>query len=506
MIGRSITSLVSDEDGSTVFSLFWTLILMVLAGVAIDPVNAWRHYQFLKQTADVSAHSAIVALADGADQTAIRDAVSRMVDANLDAEHAGSVLGDPDADIEFLSFDPRSNTAVAANGGPANAVRVRLQHSARQGNIVPFTFLRLVTMFSDEDGPQGWEMAVDGVAAWSPTARCRGADMIHSGGEIHLSANNSFASAYCVHAQGGVWMPQNNSFAPGSSVSMPDLTDCKNKCTDKANPGTSQAANEMNLPVPDLDLAIDRLEDAFAFEGRSPEKTAFFEGKSGLGTLLSLAEIGYPITALTRGAVVHLSRDDFQLLPIIPSGLVYDVSCDGRIASIARAMKGNNNGHNGNGTLSSVLGGGGRSLSLNSANAGSLRDIALITDCEIALGNKVDVAGSLLVSTASGLDASAQASVGAGIGSCNPKDRTTVLVRGDIHIPGGFSGSNVSFMTAGDLHMSGGGNGGTHYGVSMIAEGDIHVSAGHDFVACAIDPALQPQTLMIRHIEPSVIR
>lgn len=495
----------SDEDGSTVFSLFWTLVLMALAGLAVDPVNAWRHKQFLKQTADVSAHAAVVALATGVDPVGIRSAARRAVYANLDADRVGEVLADPERDIELLSYDPATNTARSATGGPANAALVRLQHSKAQDNVIPFTFLRVASLFSDGDGLAGWEVTAEGVAAQVPTTRCKGADMLLAGGTLHLSANNSFAAGYCVHAQENVWMPQNNSFASGASVSMPNLTDCKNKCDDKSNPGAGQASNEMNLPVPKLGQLIDRLEDAFVFEARSPEKTAFFDGKSGLGSLLPLAEIGYPVTALTRGAVVHLSRDDFQLLPVIPSGLVYDVACDGRIASLGRATQGKGGGKN-KPSLPNPANGSGSSVSLDSVNAGSLRDIALVTDCEIELGNKVDISGSLLVSTRSGLKASSQSRIGAPAGNCDPRDRTTVLVRGDIHIPGGFSGSNTSFLTAGSLHMSGAGNSGHHHGVSMMAQGDVHITAGHDFVACKTEPALQPQALMIRHVEPRLVR
>lgn len=495
----------ANEEGSTVFSLFWTLVLMVLAGVAVDPVNAWRHKQFLKQTADVSAHAAVVALAQNSSSNEIRDAAKRTVEANLDAARVGKVLADHDRDIEFLSYNPHANTASASTGGAANAVLVRLQRSKEQGNAVPFTFLRLATLFSKDESLPGWEMAVDGVAARVPTTRCRGADMLLAGGELHLSANNTFASGYCVHAQDRVWMPQNNTFALGSSVSMPDLADCRNKCNDKANPGSTQAANEMNLPVPGVDLLIDRLEDAFVFEAQSPEKTAFFTGKSGLGSLLPLAEIGYAVNTLTRGAVVHLSRDDFQLLPVIPAGLVYDVSCDGRIASLGRAIQGKGDGKN-KPSLPNPVNGSGKNVSLDAVNAASLRDIALVTDCEISLGNKVDISGSLLVSTRSGLSASSQSQIGASPGNCDPGDRTTILVRGDIHIPGSFNGSNTSFLTAGNLHMAGGGGGGKHHGVSMMAQGDIHVSAGHDFVACATEPALQPQALMIRHVEPKIVR
>ncbi|MGX9856925.1 hypothetical protein ACR03S_15995 (plasmid) [Limimaricola variabilis] len=505
MIARFIAGLWVDEDGSTIFSLFWTLVLMVLAGVAIDPVNAWRSKQFLKQTADVSAHAAVVALATGSEPTEMQNAVRRTVAVNLDADRVGEVLADPGRDIELLIYDPRSNTASPSNGGPANAALVRLRRSKEQDNAVPFTFLRVMTLFSDSEGMPGWEMTVEGVAAWVPTTRCRGSDMLIAGGEFHLSANNTFAAGYCVHAQDNVWMPQNNTFAPGSSVSMPDLADCKDKCKDKSNPGATQASNEMNLPVPELNLLIDRLEDAFIFEAQSPEKAAFFHGKSGLGSLLPLAEIGYPVNRLTLGAVVHLSRDDFQLLPVIPAGLVYDVSCDGRIAPLGRATQGKGGGKN-KPSLPNPVNGSGKTVSLDAVNAASLRDIALITDCGISLGNKVDIAGSLLVSTGAGLSASSQSQIGASSGNCAPQDRTTVLVRGDIHIPGSFSGSNTSFMTTGDLHMAGGGNGGTHHGVSMMAQGDVHVSAGHDFVACATESVLQPQALMIRHVEPVIVR
>ncbi len=486
---RTIRAFWTDETGTAPLYLFWFLVIMILSGLAVDPANAWRHRQFLKQTADVSAHAAAVAMSGGATTSEVRAAAANSVAINLDAEWVGNVLVDPMQDVQLLSFDPDTNTAQPANGGPANAISVRLRRDEAEGNAVALTFLRAASLFvPDEARLKDWDITVQSVTAWVPTMRCTDADMIQAGGDLDTSSNR-FGSGYCVHSQQSVWMPQSNIFDPGSSISMPNLTDCNGKCTDAANPGSGSAANEMNMPTPDVDGLIDRLKTAFVDELISPEKTEFFANKGVLGNVLPLQQIGYPVLGLLKGSVVRLAKQDFARLPIIPGGLVYHVACDGSIPKLPGPGGG---------------GGNNKSLKLDSVNAAPLRDVAIITDCAFSADSGVDISRTLLVSTSAGLNTTGQAKFGAAAGNCTPADRTLIVTRGNITIPGSFGGSNITFMTAGNFGMAGAGSNGRHHGVGIVASGDLHLSAGHEFVACNTDSALQPSALMIRHVEPVI--
>lgn len=481
--------LLEDQaGGGTVFSLFAFLALLLIGSLAVDSSNAWRSYQQLKQTADIASHAGAVALADGALGSAAQTQAIDAVQWNMPSAIYGTLFENASTDVYLLSYDPDDNS-VSSTGAP-NAVAVVVHRNDATGNAVKTFFMNLVSFVDGGDERRAFDINVRSISALTSTRRCSSADGIYARDQVTLTSSNFIGAGYCVHSQSDVWLPQQNIFEPGAGLSMPDLDNCRNKCTDSANPGSEAAAFERNLLMRDMNTWITEVAETFSDRFFShPERDEFFASKSlDVPALPALEAVGIDTGALTKGAVVQIGQSDFESLTEIPGGLVYDVSCSA-----------NGNGPNAR-------------LTIDSANGGdALSDVVIVTNCSLEFGSAASVSGSLLISTKQGSSATVTASSGAFIGeasnSCGTGDKSLIMALGDMQVPADFAGSNVAFLVDGDIHLSASSSSGNidHHGVSLHASGEIHVAANHTFNSCAEPPSgLLPELLVIRHVEPTV--
>jgi hypothetical protein len=465
---------LAREDGAgTMFALFLFMVIVVMSGIALDGSNAWRNGTHLNASADAASHAGAVALANGGGVTEVRTLAQAAAQANMPVERYGSVVADALEDIQLMHFD--TTTRTLSTTGSQNAVVVTLRQSSENLNPVRTYYLRLM-------GVNSWDVFGESIAIYEASAECNNTDGIYADDEISLSSQNSVGSGFCVHSQHAVWLPQQNSFGDGSVVSMPNLTDCKSKCNETANPGINPMA--INMILPDFGQYIMDMHDDFLVPYGTPGiKQTWFAGKNISSIDLALFD-GVGVKKLPQasevGSVVDLTWDQFHAMPELPAGLVYRVDCK-------------NNGNSGK-----------TQLTFNSTT-GKMRNAALVTDCSLSFADGAYVLGSLVITTRDQSTATVTAGSSVTIADptqqCNNADRTTVMSMSKVSAPAEFVMSNITLVADDDVAIASATSSGTvSRGLSIYASGKVSMSSQHSLQVCGGTNLLAPEGKVIRHV------
>ncbi|WP_145111204.1 TadE/TadG family type IV pilus assembly protein [Cereibacter sediminicola] len=493
---KSVTRdfLASQAGNTTALSLFGIAICCMIGGLAIDPSNAFSQKERLNLAADAAAQVGIVALSSGESPADVRAKVLTSIEQNAPLSKVGRTTNELN-DIQFVRFDPSSRSLTS---GSANAVKVTLHRDESVSNPVRATLLRLA-------GVEHFEVRAVSVAHYGQPGRCDSSDGIYGKGQVTLTSGNWIGPRYCVHSQTAVWLPQQNTFAPSSGVSMPNLAACKGKCVDSANPGIEAAVFQMNLNLPKVSDHIASVTQTMLSSEASPLKTAFFANKTLAADLapLTTAKI---ITksqekALVKGSVVTPTPSQFNDLMYntggkLPGGLVYHVDCRDK----------------GNGPTTSISIGGSanRKNSALPPNATEVvRDVALVTDCAIDVGQYARIDNSLIVTTrlssSSVLNTDEGAVVGDPLKNCDLNRKVYILTMSGISVNSNFTASNVALVVNGDINVAANSSSTEveHRGTSMHAEGSIQIPSSHTFNACSEDTSgLLPNLRTFKFVMP----
>ena len=466
--------LKSDEDGSaTAWNLTWFAIFGAGAGLAIDVSNARQVKEHLQVAAEIASHAGSVVLANGGSVEDARAAAVNSISINVPSSVYGYVVASETSDLYTANWDPE--TATYTSSGVSSAFQVQLHRDSSTANPVGTFLLKFV-------GFDEWQFGASGAAVHTDVQRCESSEGIFAQGDIGLGSQNTFAAGHCVHGAGLVSMQVDNTFDSGAFISMPNLEDCGNKCTDNSfNPGIVAAAHEANYLTPDITAWIGKVEASFTDPMASTAiRDDFYDGKNLDYDLSPLDDpsLGIDTSLLSIGDVVNLTKMQFDGLANVPEGLTYNISCPST-----------GNPHN-------------RKLEFNNA---SLRDVAIITNCYFDFGSSSDILGTVLLSSSTtGISESAGAKIGAQNGSCLAEDRVTVLSYEDFNVAAKFVASNVTFIIDGDVHLASGGSGtSNHYGVAIHTSGNVDLTTQHTFNSCgAGTTAMDPTLEVIRQIEP----
>jgi hypothetical protein len=286
----------------------------------------------------------------------------------------------------------------------------------------------------------------------------------------------------CIRSEERVWLPQQNRFRSGSLVTMPDLADRKDKCTDEANPGI--VARETHMMLPDMPSWIQRTYDAFSDPFEESDLEARFFDTRRLGDLTPLIDAGLvdPENLPSKGDMLTLTKDAFESVPALPSGLIYTVSCKK----------------------------GGQHAILNlDALHGQMDDAVLLTpDCSIHFGDGARATGAPIVTMRERNNATVTAGSSVVVAdptkSCIASERTIVMSVGKVSVPAEFVMSNVTLVTADDVDIASATPSGiSSEGLSIYAKGRVSISSQHEFRVCG-NPAsdLVPQGTMLRLVPP----
>lgn len=469
-----------SEDGSiSVFMVLTFTICVAIIGLAIDVSNLFRQKEQLVLAADAAAQAAIVALSEKKSTTEVQQAAIAAAQTNAPTSKVGTVMRGVE-DVELVRYDPPTRTIVS---GTPNAVRVTLRRDDLVANPVQTAFLRLV-------GFDDFTFTVSSVAFYGQPGRCTSSDGIYAKGQVTLTSGNLIGKSYCVHSQTAVWLPQQNTFESGAGVSMPSLALCKGKCVNSSNPGIEQAVYEMNLPLTNVATHINTV-IADLKASSSTLKTQFFANKPLATNRKPLVDAKIMNTgqanALRQGSVVTLTPMQFNDLMFntsgaIPTGLTYEVDCK----------------NNGNGTATSISIGtttNRKNSSLTTTTPETLRNVAVISDCAIDIGDNARIDNALIVTTrvssSSVLNASEGAVVGDPLKNCDLSRKVYFLAMSGISVSSNFTASNVAIVVNGNINVAASSSSSqvTHKGTSLHAEGSIQIPANHTFYPCAEDPS-----------------
>lgn len=492
-----------DEEGvGSVFGIFLIVAVMLIGGVALDGTNLWRNQQMLQQTADVASHAGVVELAQGKSPNDAQTAAAALVGANLPQDVHGNLFADKQRDIQAVRYDPDTNT-VSSTGKP-NAIAVTLHRSDASRNTVPTYLLRVADIMNIGEATDlsQWSVSATAVTAFMETKRCNSTDGLYAKGTIESRANNSYGGGYCLHSQVKVWMPQRNTFGPDAGISMPNLAACENKCTDKANPGSEDAAFERNLLMPDLGEHIDLVRAELLSPTTNQIQTDFWGDKT-LSNVQPLRDIGI-LDSLYKGAVVDLTQSEFESLTAVPEGLTYNVTCSGGQADLQIGAK-NGGGGGGKPKKNATSGGGATTSGTGTSN---LQNVVIVTNCGLSFGSDARVQGAVVLTTAQRSNGAISASSGASVGTlneaCEPGQHSVIYSKSKMHAPANFAGSNITFVVDDDITLAASNE--NHYGLSFLSSGDIKIAANHTFNSCNTPPSgLLPSLSVIRHVVPNQV-
>lgn len=414
-----LTRFGRDESGAgTAFALFWSTMLLMFIGLAVDTGHAWREREILQTAADVAAHAGAAALARGESPQAAAAAAAAAFTLNAPSERHGAVLARPGQEIRVLHYAPGSGR-LSTEAHP-NTVTVRLARSTAADNALPTYLLRLVGLAS-------FDLAAQSTATLTATQRCDAGNGIYARGTIEIRDGLEAGAGYCLHSQRGVIPSGGLRLDPAAGIGMPNLAACGAACV-----GAGAAAFEMNLLRPAGEEEIARLRRVFLHGERDdPVWRAFFTARPLARDLSALDEVGVKVDDLRQGDVVDLRPWQFERIRNFPAGLVYWTTCrpSREDPEGAPRLVMTERGH-------------------------PVRDAALITDCPVHFAPGAALEGSLLLTTHAGakaITAESGARAGEGGGNCSAQHQGILMAVGDVAVPADFLGSNAAFVSAGDI-------------------------------------------------------
>lgn len=515
-----------EEAGSvTTLAIGALALLLVVAGIAIDSTNVFRHRAVMQLTSDIAAHSGAVQLARGAAPKTAMAEVAAAIETNMPVAVYGRLISSKSVDIQALHYDIATNQLSPADPEthPANAIVTRLQRSSTVANTLPTLVLSLI-------GHDSWVLGTSAVAAVVPLQSCSNAEGLFAHGEIRLPSLTTIGAGLCLHSQTTMALPADTRFDEGARISLPDLENCDDACKTDA---IDVAQVEMNVIMPKTRDYVQQMAEGFASpQIQLPQEVAFFDGKSLPDDLSALDEVGVKIDDLRLGSVVTLSATAFSQMRSYPSGLVYNVPCKGGETDLSEGFSEPAS------EATIVLVGIPDTIEIEDAfdvaptpspveddlaeldppleedvaddgGTVTLKGLVLVTNCALEMDDYVSVAGSLLILSGPKPETALQALPGTRFGdpdrSCGAALHTTLMTTGSVRLPGTLTASNLAIVAGGDVVLEGGENGrGVHHaGTSVHAGGRISMEGSHVFASCGRETTvLLPALQVITHVMP----
>jgi hypothetical protein len=320
-------------------------------------------------------------------------------------------------DVEVGTFDWDSRT-FSPGGIVPDAVRVRLHQTAANSNPVEVNFLRIA-------GYDTWDVNVEAVAQrFIP-------DCLNDGliarGLVDISSNNGFVNKICIHGQQGVRMQNHNSYEIGVNVSMPDMNGQLGIPTGgmESNPGLPTALREQSLD-PRLVNHVDEM----------------------MVKLLDLNPTILPSYITFRGPTDIIEKTKNFNFTNMQEGHVYHISCSSN-------------------------------QTVGIPGGTELRNVVIISDCQIGVGVGVYMHDVVLGSRADGNPGqgggnggTTSGGGGSGVENATINMSSSVVLGNptDDCAPGG----GVVILSNASVHF---GAGTTFHGVQIIAAGDVDLTA-----------------------------
>ena len=200
----------NEAGAGTVTSLFTTICVLMIGGLAADYAHALRERERLQVVSDAAVLAGIARLSDG--EPAVRAA------ALAHAERFGPNLLRAE-DVLIGSWV--SGSFETAGADDPDSVMIVARRSDANANPVRNYFLHMV-------GIDRFNLTAPSVALRLPVGLlpCNGAGFF-ARGAIDGNAANAYRDGFCLHADGSIYVHANNNFEKGTVVSTPDTANAK---------------------------------------------------------------------------------------------------------------------------------------------------------------------------------------------------------------------------------------------------------------------------------------
>ncbi|TNC72972.1 pilus assembly protein TadG-related protein [Rubellimicrobium roseum] len=413
----------SEDGGMTFLGLFMTVTLMVMAGLAIDTSRLQARAVQMQAAADSAAFAAMLARGFASERVSTAAAVSS-AQANMPPSRFGRALAA--SDVVWGNWDPETQT-FTPQAGASGAVRVTVRQSESSLNAVSTSFLTLVGLESFD--------ATRVAVVMGENKACLIEGFV-SNVSVDITSNNEFLPGFCMHSNGVIDIGSNGFFPRRASgcgsvrITAPRLSNIGyqsgNECLPEAL-GADQYALPLLTRLPEIIQSLRKGEAKFINPAITTNRTP---------TSLPSRQI---TKALDSGVYTYFGCSSNQTLDIGKNG----------------ALK--------------------------------LRNVVIVTDCQISLGSGTSVESSILATTNTQAD-SVNASNGARIGEYTPSDvcapggGSQVLTMGGIKFASDMGIYGGQFITLKDVNFTANGNG--VRGISIVSAGEISGTANMVMASC----------------------
>lgn len=411
-----------DDGGLTAVNVFFLSALAILGGIAIDVASVVSARTQLQATADAAAHAALVERewhsADEAKTKAL--AVAQQ---NMPQTRFGEVV--KNQNITFGDWD-RDTGVFTQDNNSRNAVLVTAERDSQNGNPVATFLLQFVGLWD-------WDVRTSSVfETYYPTCLMEG---FVADGVIDVQSNNSYFNGFCMHSNSYVTINNNNYFESGTVVSMPDTNDLVVAVTgnnEPKNEGLAEALREGKYFIKilnRLDLITAGVQDRnsrYARDYINNYNIHQISTGNGNNTSTSFAKATLDPTKLLKGRV-------------------NTADCSNEL------------------TLS----------------AGVYEDMAIISECDVKIGNNVSLINSVLISKG---DIGGSHIVLGADDNCAPGGGAQLLAYGDIKFSSKIEMYGSQMIAAGDIDFEASGDG--MAGASVVAGGNIDSTSNLNFAFC----------------------
>lgn len=422
---RRLAFFRGDDNGSmTILGLFFFLCMAIVGAFALDMANVTASRTHLQTAADQGAHAALYnrPLMDADDA---KMAAYEVMVASLPFEKYGDAT--PITQIEFGVFNTQTRS-FEPDSSAVEAVRVRTSFNEARSNAHRNFLFKLI-------GFDTFDLQAEAVyITYSPGCLREG---FVSEGVVDIRSNNTFSDGFCVHSNTYVSLNSNNTFEPGTVVSMPDVQQLDlPKSGFDTNEGLAAAlrASSMNIRIlARIDNMIRRYEDpSWQDYPRDTEEL--------------------PDYITSPGVLYSTSKN------VTPSelavGRVHYIGCTG------------NSG-----------------LTID-ASAETLRDVVIISPCEITFSSGSSVENARVISKNTSSDSISSPS-GLRIGrddNCAEGGGAQLVTVGGMRFPADLQIYGSQLIARGDIQFAANATG--VQGASLIAGGGISGTSNMDMGLC----------------------
>ena len=210
-LSKRLTRFLNATAGVvSAFSLFLSVTLLMLGGLALDASAVMTENVHLQAANDSAAHAALLTRETQSADIAKAKALD-VAKANLPQIYYGTVVYL--SDVVFGTWD-NSTRKFAANPDSSQAVQVQMHRAESNGNSYRTLLLWLAGL---------WSFDIQTASTYeSYNPMCFNEGFV-ADGVVDIQSNNTFGDGFCIHSNTYVSLNSNNTFEPGSVVSMPDL-------------------------------------------------------------------------------------------------------------------------------------------------------------------------------------------------------------------------------------------------------------------------------------------